>query len=74
LKFQALESSIDINGAFCLIEKKKEERGEKEKPPGRLNSAHSDHKAKGPTVSELMHMRQIHTSFLSDLNLLLSAM
>jgi hypothetical protein len=27
LKFQALESSIDINGAFCLIEKKKEERG-----------------------------------------------
>jgi hypothetical protein len=35
LKFQALESLIDINGAFCLIEKKKKEReGRKRELPG----------------------------------------
>jgi hypothetical protein len=34
LKLQALESSISISGAFCLVEKKKKER---ERRRGRLH-------------------------------------
>jgi hypothetical protein len=62
LKFQAPESLISVNGAFCLVEKKKKrEGGEKEKAPGRLSLAHKVYSKVGPTVRDAMHMSQVYT-------------
>jgi hypothetical protein len=70
LKFQALESLINVNGAFCLVEKKKEERerGEKERISRRLSSAYMIHNKVGPTVRGATHMGQVHIVFPLDLN------
>jgi hypothetical protein len=59
----------------ALSSKKEEREGrEKEKAPPHLDLAHRVHKAKGPTVRELMHIHQVHAFFLFDLNLLLNTM
>jgi hypothetical protein len=60
-----LESLIGINGAFCLVEKKKKEREgeEKEKEEKGLHSAHRVHSALGPTVRGAAPMSQVHISF-----------
>jgi hypothetical protein len=63
LKFQALENLIGVNGAFCLVEKKKKERGEKEKVSGRLSLAHRVHNALRPTFRGTGHVSQVHTPF-----------
>ena len=51
MELRALESLISVNGAFCLVEKKKEERegrrrregGEKEKRGTEVRLAHKVH-------------------------------
>jgi hypothetical protein len=50
-----LESLIGINGAFCLVEKKKKER--------ELRLAHRVHSALGPTARGAAQMGQVHIAF-----------
>jgi hypothetical protein len=58
-----LESLIGINGAFCLVEKKKKEREGRRRRKRGLRLAHRVHSKVGPTVRDTTQMSQVHISF-----------